>query len=371
YGGQSYDPNALYSPNGQYGSPPPQYGAPPQQEERGPLGYAQEYRPGYGPFGAEKGDPMTTGADLRLPRQPQYYEPQVQPAPQQKRLLPCSSDWATNMAFWTSGSVQFGSATSNGALEGSKFTTSGLTAGVDIRPTDALIVGLAIGYGADRSDVGINGSRSDSSSLSAALYACMRLFNPIFLDAALGYGTLDYNNRRFVTGEGTFAEGRRQGSYIYGAAKLSAELQRGRFKFSPYVLAEFNSTSLDGYSETGSTLSLLTYDSMKFNAVTGVVGLRGSIDIPMSFGTLTPNARIEYRSTSTSAFDQALYYTDLGSGSSSTFGQPVGVRNVGTGTLGLRARSVGGLGVEIEYSYAAGSDSYQSQTIRGAMRVPF
>ena len=42
-----------------------------------------------------------------------------------------------------------------------------------------------------------------------------------------------------------------------------------------------------------------------------------------------------------------------------------------TGTLGLRARSPGGLGVEIEYSVSSGSDSYKSQTIRGAVRMPF
>jgi hypothetical protein len=110
---------------------------------------------------------------------------------------------------------------------------------------------------------------------------------------------------------------------------------------------------------------------MKFTALSGTVGLRGAIDIPMTFGTLTPNARVEYRQTSQSSYDQALYYTDLGPGSSSSFGQASGVRNLTTGSLGLRARSPGGLGVELEYSLSVGSSSFQSQTIRGGMRVPF
>jgi hypothetical protein len=50
-----------------------------------------------------------------------------------------------------------------------------------------------------RSDVGQNGTRSDATSFSGALYASLRLFDPLFADAALGYGTLGYDNHRFVT----------------------------------------------------------------------------------------------------------------------------------------------------------------------------
>ena len=160
-------------------------------------------------------------------------------------------------------------------------------------------------------------------------------------------------------------------SYLYGALKLSAEIVRGNVRIVPYVSADISSISLNSYTEQGTSAQLLTYGAMKFNALAGAVGLRGSIDIPMSFGTLSPNARVEYKQTSQSAFDQSMYYTDLGAGSASTFGQPVGVRSTATGSLGLRARSTGGLGVEIEYAASIGSDSYRSQSIRGAMRVPF
>jgi uncharacterized protein with beta-barrel porin domain len=254
---------------------------------------------------------------------------------------------------------------------GNHFNTGGITAGIDIRPSDSLIVGIAVGYGGDRSDIGNSGSRSDSTSLSGALYACMSLLNPFFLDAAIGYGTLDFNNRRYVTADGTFADGTRKGSYWYGALKGSAELARGNVKFTPYVSVDFTQTNLDGYGEEGSSVQLLTYNSTKFNALSGAVGLRAAIDIPMSFGILTPNARAEYKHTSLSSYDQAMYYSDLGPASSSSFGQAVGVTNITTGSLGLRARSPGGLGVELEYSMSVGSNSYQAQTIRGAVRIPF
>lgn len=357
YGQGYYDLNALYSPNEQYGSPAPSYARQGYAEERAPSSVS--------PFAYASADPVTTGANLSFPPQPN--QPQRQP----QRLPPCSSDWMTSMAFWTSGSFQFETVTPNGVTDSNRFNTSGRTVGIDIRPTDSLIVGIAAGYGADRSDIGSSGSRSNSTSLSGALYDCMSLFNPFFLDAAIGYGTLNYDNRRFVIGDSTFADGTRKGSYWYGALKGSAELVRGNVKITPYVSVDFTSTTLDSYGEQGSSAQLLTYDAMKFTALSGTVGLRGAIDIPMSFGILTPNARVEYRQTSQSSFDQSVYYTDLGSGSSSTFGQAIGVRNLTTGSLDSRARSPGGLGVELEYSMSIGTDSYQSQTIRGAVRVPF
>ena len=146
---------------------------------------------------------------------------------------------------------------------------------------------------------------------------------------------------------------------------------RGNVKIAPYISGDFTSVSLGGYSEQGPSAQLLSYNAMDFTALSGAVGLRGSIDLPMSFGILSPNARVEYKQTSQSAFDQSMYYSDLGAGSSSTLGQPVGARSMITGALGLRARSPSGLGVEIEYAASVGTNSYQSQSIRGAMRVPF
>ena len=116
---------------------------------------------------------------------------------------------------------------------------------------------------------------------------------------------------------------------------------------------------------------LLTYDALKFNALSGAVGLRGSIDIPVSFGVLTPNARVEYRQTSLSAYDQSMYYTDLGAGMGSTLSQPSAAHGVTTGAIGLRARTLGGVGVELEYGVSGGTGSLLTQSIRAAVRMPF
>jgi outer membrane autotransporter protein len=283
----------------------------------------------------------------------------------------CAVDWASSMAFWTAGSLQFGSMTPSGLSSGNRFATAGLTAGVDLRLDDNVIVGAALGYGADRSDVGQNGSRSDGASFNGALYASMRLFDPVFIDATVGYGSLGYDNRRWVSGDGTVVDGTRKGSYWFGALEASLEMRRDEFKFAPYARMNYMAATLDGYAEQGASAELLTFNAMKFHAVSGAIGLRGSIDIPTSFGRLTPMARLEYKQTSQSAYDQSMYYTDLGAGMSSTFSQPAGSYGMTTGAIGLRARGAGGFAVEMEYGVTGGTGSLFAQSIRGAVRLPF
>jgi len=283
----------------------------------------------------------------------------------------CALDWASSMAVWTAGSFQFGNMTPNGLTDANKFMSSGLTAGVDIRMTDKLIVGAALGFGADRTDVGSNGSRSDGTSFSGTLYASLRLFQPLFVDANVGYGLLNYNNNRWVIDDSTMVSGKRTGSYWFGGVTASLELGRDAVKFAPYARADFISATLGDYSEQGSSAELLSYNKMSFNATSGSVGLRGSIDIPTDFGMLTPNARLEYRQTMQTAYDQSLYYTDLGSGSASTFSTPAGTYGSTTGTLGVRLRASGGLSVELEYGLTRGTNALQAQSLRAALRVPF
>lgn len=331
YGGQSYaGPNQLYSPYGNYGV---------------------------------QGAPLAVGPDGS-----------AAPSQQVARRMPSArdcADWAQDLAVWSAGSFQFGKMTPTGLTSVNSFNSAGVTAGLDLRASDDLIVGAAIGYGADRSDIGQNGTRSGASSYSATLYASLSPFKPFFLDASAGYGTLGYDNRRYVTGEGSMVSGTRRGSYWFGALTASLELARDGVKFAPYLSANYMRASLDGYAESGASAQLLTFNQMTVDALSGAVGVRTAFDIPMRFGVLTPTARLEYRRTSQGAYDQAMYYSDLGSSTASTFSQPSGTQGTTTGALGLRAKARGGLTSEVEYGVSGGASSYFAQTLRAALRVAF
>ena len=326
----------------------------------------------YGP-----GDNPANGYNAYAQNAPIMVAPGVYatPMPPAARPLPgrndCAADWATSMAFWTAGSFQFGSMTPSGLSNANRFYSAGLTAGADMRVNDDVIVGAAFGYGADRTDVGGNGTRSDGSSYSAMLYTSLRLLDPLFFDGAIGYGALGFDNRRWVSGDSTIVSGTRHGSYWFSAARVSLEMGRDGVKFAPYVGADYMSATLNGYGEDGASSQLLTFQQSKFSATSVTVGLRGSIDVPTAFGVLTPNARIEYRNTWLGAYDQALYYSDLGASLASTISQAGTTQGVTTAALGLRARGQGGLTAEVEYGVSTGAGSLLMQTIRAALRLPF
>jgi hypothetical protein len=116
---------------------------------------------------------------------------------------------------------------------------------------------------------------------------------------------------------------------------------------------------------------LLSYATTKFNSIGGTVGLRGSYDVPMAWGVLTPTARAEYRQAFDGSYQQAMYYTDLGAGVTSTLAQAQATHGTINTSLGFRARTLGGLGGEFEYGTSSGDGKVQSQSLRGTLRMAF
>jgi outer membrane autotransporter protein len=268
-----------------------------------------------------------------------------------------------------SGAVQFGQVTPDGSALKNRFSTAGLTAGVDWRATENLIVGAAVGYGTDRSDIGLRTTRSDATSMNAMLYASYKPFDLWFIDAMLGFGRLGYDTRRFVADDGATVAGARSGAYWFGAISTGYEMKYDALRLMPYVRADFMSASLDRYSEQGVSAEVLTFDAMGFRSLAGTLGLRGSYDIPVSWGVLTPTARVEYRHALDGAFQQTMYYSDLGPSVSSVLSQGTATRGAVNASLGFRARSLGGMTAELEYGTSAIAG--RSQSLRGSLKLPF
>lgn len=312
---------------------------PPPPERSVPGSGTPSYPYPYGPVPYE-----STGATGQIG--PNGPPPDPQRRPEQ---MGCPLDWATPTAVWTAGSFQFGTMQPNATATSQHFNTAGLTAGVDVRMNDRVIIGAAVGFGSDRSEIGADGTRSAATSYSGSLYASLRAIDPLIFDGVVGYGSLGYDNRRWVGDDGTIVAGTRQGSYWFGALTASVEMTQGYVKFAPYLRGDFISATLNSYNEQGPSAELLTYDKMTFNATAGAIGLRGSIDVPTAFGILTPNARIEYRESNRSIYSQSMFYGDIGSAQTFILTQPSASYGMTTGTLGLRLRSLAGLEADLEY----------------------
>jgi large repetitive protein len=186
-----------------------------------------------------------------------------------------------------------------------------------------------------------------------------------------GYATLGFDTRRWIDVDSTLVGGSRSGGGAFGSLAIGPELKWGAVKWSPYIRGDFLAARLNGFVEQGISNQSLTFGRMDFNSTSAVLGLRGSFDIMMQWGVLTPNMRLEYRHVLDGGFNQAMWYSDIGPSFTYNFAQDATTRNLFTTTVGLRSRINPGVTLDLEYGATASWTSAPVQTLRGALRLAF
>ena len=271
-------------------------------------------------------------------------------------------------AVWAGGNVDFGFLRPSTATDRSDFTTSGLTLGADARVMPGLVLGGALGYGRDTSDVGSGGSDSRAQTVNATFYGSYQPLKSVYVDFALGYGNLSYDSMRWQTS--ALMLGGRDGSQTFGSLGISGVFNAGSLQLMPYGRFDRVRSRLGGYVESGAANLALSYGEV--TAIEDVVaaGLYASFRIPLGRASLEPSLRLEARRVRASSVDQTLSYADLPAfGYVLTEGSASDTQALGGLGLMLRMADESSLGVE--YSYTGSSGTYRSETVRAILRAPF
>jgi hypothetical protein len=271
--------------------------------------------------------------------------------------------------IWYAGALEFGNLTSAG-LYSNHFTSSGLTIGVDRRFFDGFRAGVALGLGLDRTDVGTDGTHADSFSYSAAAYASYRFLPHTFLDVIAGYGGTNFSLKRWSAEAGQMLTGTRRGDELFGSVGLTEDFRWSAWKLAPYARLDMVHIDLAPYGEQGSPAWDLSYNALSSTSLFSVAGARVEYAMPMSWGTLTPSARLEYTHTLSGGFTQTLSYTGL-PGTNYSFSGTTQYSDLVTGGLGLKAENDGGLAAEIEYLLSGTTRQIAGQQIRASARQAF
>lgn len=276
----------------------------------------------------------------------------------------------TRLAFWAAGTVDFGFANAGTQRSGFRFTTGGVTAGVDYRFSDQLTLGLGFGYGRDSTDVGSAGTRSTADSFSVALYGSYRPQPSLFIDGVAGYGSLDFDSRRWVVDESAFASGKRDGHQIFASLSAGYEYRDQAWLISPYGRLSLSESTLDKFTETGAGFSALTYFGQTVTTVSGTLGLRTEYAKATRWGLFLPFARLEYQHDFSGQSAAGLAYADLaGAGPAYTVGNaPYGRDRFQVG-LGGKLRT-GSLTFGLDYNVTFGMGGLQ-QGVRLMFAAPF
>jgi outer membrane autotransporter protein len=217
----------------------------------------------------------------------------------------------SGLGIWAAGMIRSGNHDGRNGSAGVDFETDGVSFGIDRRINDAFSIGGGVGYGRDDSDIGDNGSRSEGTAYTFAMYASYSPGDRFFLDGLVGYQKLDYDLRRFVTTNGAFVNGSRSGTQWFGSVSAGADFQSGAWQFTPYVRADVMRGDLEAYTETGDAIFSLAYDNMAVDTNTGNAGVRIDYRHQAAWGFLTPQFRVEYQHDFRANGSQSMRYADL------------------------------------------------------------
>ncbi|MES2835159.1 MAG: IPT/TIG domain-containing protein [Pseudomonadota bacterium] len=218
------------------------------------------------------------------------------------------------LRFWTGGAIAFGER--DGDTGQSKFAvrSGGISLGADMAVSPTLDIGIGGGFGEESADVGVADSSVDSTSFVGVVYGSWRPRGGVYLDAMLGYGTLEFDLQRRVTADNSLVTGSRDGTAVFGSVGLGYDRPVAIGHVNAYTRIESMNAELDAYTESGSPLWALSYDARDVESLQGVLGARYAWTHEERDSQWTPSFRVEYRHEFADGGIQSLQYADWLSG---------------------------------------------------------
>ncbi len=218
------------------------------------------------------------------------------------------------LRFWTGGAISFGQRDAETGQSKFSIHSGGLSVGADMALSPTLDFGLAGGFGEESADIGSADSSVESRQFVGMAYGSWRPQPGIYLDAMLGYGSLEFDLQRRATGDNSLVTGQRDGTAVFGSVGLGFDHSVAVGHVNAYGRVESIEAELDAYTETGSALWALSYAERDVESLQGVLGARYAWAHEERDSVWTPSFRIEYRHEFADGGLQSLQYADWAAG---------------------------------------------------------
>jgi len=215
-----------------------------------------------------------------------------------------------SIGIWSGGAIDIGTRDETSQRAKITATSSGLSAGVDVKLAESLTVGVGGGYGRDMMRIDGGRARLTADSALIAAYASLSPFEQAFVDGMIGRGDLSFASRRLAD-NGSTAIGSRDGDYIVAALALGIDRPGDRLSWSLYGRGELLEADLGAYRESGSGRFDLRFDERNISSLTGTLGARFEGRQVYDFGTMRPRLRAEWSYEFSDTDAQRLDYADI------------------------------------------------------------
>jgi ubiquitin len=266
--------------------------------------------------------------------------------------------------LWVAGGIDYSSINLQDSAK--NFHTKGIVLGFDKRINDSLLLGGAIGYGQDKTDIDASGSQVKSHQKTGSVYISYQSPNNLLLDGLAGYGNLNFDNKRFMTD--TLVTGNRGGDVTFAGLRISKIFDINQIAFKPYLRADISKVTLDEYSESGATAYNTTYFQSNIKSETLSTGIQIQKNITLNNGVLRPNLNFQYAHNYQGNINQNTYYSST---DTSTINFKTTPSDYITAGFGLGYQSFKNTLIDLNYNYSEGSSSYRSNTLTAHISSTF
>ena len=251
----------------------------------------------------------TQGIDIAMDFQNQYTNEVMEAV--YPNMLEASGELFKNWAIWTEGNISYGKIGDTNDNVGQHIHSDGITIGVDKKFKNNKVFGLALNRVWQATEVGNNDASIDTESLTLISYSSLNISKRKYLDTVLGYGEMDIDLIREVTGGQN--EGNRKGRQFFGSVKYVLEPKElfSSKDISYYTRADLGYTILEDYSETGNSTTAVHYNKQHIQNGSLSIGFNISGETEINKITTKPFMQFEFGGDATNnSLSEAYYVTD-------------------------------------------------------------
>jgi outer membrane autotransporter protein len=202
------------------------------------------------------------------------------------------------LGIFVNGNIDWGSKDRSANEDGFDFNTKGITAGIDYRFLEGLVLGLAFGYGNSDANIDANGGDIGANVWSSTLYGTYYATDHFYVEGSGAYGWGNYDQTRNISysllGSPREAEadyGGNQYTLMFGAGY---DFVRGPGILDVYGRLRYVSVDLDGYTEHGASGLDLNIGSQEATSFMSILGLNYTGSISLAKVVLVPQGWFEW-----------------------------------------------------------------------------
>lgn len=202
------------------------------------------------------------------------------------------------LGIFVNGNIDWGDKDRTANEDGFDFNTLGITAGMDYRFMEGLVLGVALGYSDTNVDIDANGGDLGSKAWTSMLYGTYYATDHFYLEGSATYGWDDFDQTRNISysllGGSRQAKASFDGNqyaFMFGAGY---DFIRGEGIFDVYGRLRYVHADVDGYREHGGYGLDLDIGSQESTSTKSILGINYTRSISTAKAVLVPQCWIEW-----------------------------------------------------------------------------